>query len=169
MEQLLAKLGVNWQLLVAQCVNFFLLLFVLTKFVYRPFLQLLDARAERVRVAMENASNLEHQAQQMEAERQRQLRKIDEEAGAMLADVHKQVESMRQDLLQKAHMEAQRILENGRRQLRDEEVKALAALRTKAADMVVRLTETLLRREFSAHDQKRMLQEVSERLPSFFS
>ena len=52
--ELLTKLGVDWKLLIAQIVNFTILVSVLTYFVYRPLLDLLDARRERIRKAVED-------------------------------------------------------------------------------------------------------------------
>ncbi|MFA5800107.1 MAG: hypothetical protein WC840_04070, partial [Candidatus Peribacteraceae bacterium] len=77
--ELLTKLGINWQLLLAQIVNFLIVLGVLGAFVYKPILNLLDARTERIRKAMEDAKRIENQAKEMEEQRQRALRKLDQE------------------------------------------------------------------------------------------
>ena len=52
--ELLTKLGINWQLLLAQIVNFLIVLGVLGIFVYKPILNLLDARSERIRKSMDD-------------------------------------------------------------------------------------------------------------------
>ncbi len=46
MDALLATFGVNWKLLLAQGVNFGLLLVVLWKFLYTPVLRMIDARRD---------------------------------------------------------------------------------------------------------------------------
>ena len=48
MQQLLSQLGINWELLVSQAVNFALLLIVLRLFVYKPLLKLLHDRRARI-------------------------------------------------------------------------------------------------------------------------
>ena len=48
MEQLLSQLGIDWHLLVAQAVNFFLLLVILRLTVYKPLLKLMHDRRMRI-------------------------------------------------------------------------------------------------------------------------
>lgn len=48
MESLLAVFGVNWKLLLAQGVNFALLLAVLSYFLYKPVLRMIDERREKI-------------------------------------------------------------------------------------------------------------------------
>ena len=164
--ELLTKLGINWQLLVAQIVNFLILLVILTKFVYTPFLNLLDQRATRIRKAMDDAKKLEEETVRMEVKRREQLKLLDEEAGRMLSEARREAEKVQQELLQKARTEAAQVVEQGRMKLLEERAKALQDLKETTAKVVVHLTETLLRREFSQTDQKKILGEVSAQVPS---
>lgn len=62
MEQLLTVFGINWKLLLAQGINFALLLAILSYFLYRPVLNIIDERrakiAEGVRIAEEAKKRL---------------------------------------------------------------------------------------------------------------
>ena len=42
--ELFGKLGIEWKLLLAQGLNFILLLIILRKFLYKPILKMLDER-----------------------------------------------------------------------------------------------------------------------------
>jgi len=53
MAELFHALGIEWPILIAQVVNFAILLVVLWKFVYTPVMRLLDARREGVLKAIE--------------------------------------------------------------------------------------------------------------------
>ena len=57
--EILAKLGVDKWLLLAQGVNFIVLLLVLTRFVYRPFIRHLDERAARIEGGLTHAREAE--------------------------------------------------------------------------------------------------------------
>ena len=48
MEQLLTVFGINWKLLLIQGINFALLLAVLSYFLYRPVLKMIDERQEKI-------------------------------------------------------------------------------------------------------------------------
>lgn len=165
MEALLQKLGVNWQLLLAQIVNFAILLGVLTAFVYRPFLNLLDQRTERIRKAMEDAKRVEKETKELEQMRIEQLKKIDQEAGVILEKAKKQAEAMQQQILAKAEEKACAIIEKGKQTLSDERARVMGEVQSQLALMIVNLTEKLLRREFTAADQKRLTADISKEIP----
>jgi len=59
MQQLLSQLGVDWHLLLAQAVNFFLLLVVLRLFVYQPLLKLLRDRRQKIAEGVMKAEEAE--------------------------------------------------------------------------------------------------------------
>ena len=56
------ELGLNVPVLVAQLVNFFLLLVILRLFLYRPILDMLDRRSQRIREGVEAADKSQVQA-----------------------------------------------------------------------------------------------------------
>ncbi len=56
------ELGLNLPVLIAQVVNFFLLLVLLRIFLYKPILEMLDRRAQRVKEGMEAADESKERA-----------------------------------------------------------------------------------------------------------
>ena len=164
--ELLTKLGVDWKLLIAQIVNFTILVGVLSYFVYRPLLDLLDARRERIRTAMENAKRVEEQTRELEQFRLDQLKKIDQEIGAMLERGKQHAEKIQEGILADAKREADGILAKARRQLEDERARAFHELQDSLASMIVRMTEKILEREFSSADQERLLAHLEKEIPT---
>jgi F-type H+-transporting ATPase subunit b len=53
----LANLGIDWKLLVAQVVNFAVVLLVLKRFAYQPMLKLLDERTAKIEKGLADAEN----------------------------------------------------------------------------------------------------------------
>lgn len=164
--ELLSKLGVDWKLLIAQIVNFTILVSVLTFFVYRPLLNLLDARRARIAKAMEDARHVEEQTRELEQFRIEQLKKIDQEAGALLERAKRQAETMRDEILASAKRESDAILAKGQRQLEEERTRVFQEIQTSLAAMIVRMTEKILAREFSPADQQRILSDLEKNIPS---
>ena len=165
--ELLAKLGVDWKLLIAQIVNFTILLAVLGVFVYKPLLNLLDDRRERIRKAMEDAEKIEKQKKEMDDLRLEQLKKIDMEVGALLERGKHHAERMRDEILDQAKREAGQILEKGRQQLENERSRVFQEVQGSVARIIVGMTEKILEREFSQSDQKRLLSALEKDIPTF--
>lgn len=166
--ELLEKLGINWQLLIAQIVNFGIVAGALTFLVYRPLLNLLDARSERIRKAMEDAGKIEEQKKEVEAWRQEQMKKIDAEVGAFFEQSKKEAEAMRQQMVTTAQDEAMRILQKGEQRLAEERAKVFAEVQEQVAAVIVRMTEKILEREWTPADQKKRIADLTQELSKTF-
>jgi len=166
--ELLEKLGINWGLLTAQIVNFGIVAGVLTLLVYRPLLNLIDKRTERIRKSLEDVRMIEAQKKEMEAFKQEQMKKIDAEVGAFLERGKKEAEQTRQQLIVAAQQEADRILQRGERQLKEERERVLGEVQGNVARMIVRMTEKILEREWTPADQKKRIDELTKELSSSF-
>lgn len=164
--ELLAKLGIDWRLLVAQAVNFALLLGVLTFFVYKPLLSLIDARRARIAKSLEDAEKIEHQKKELDAYRAEQMRKIDEETGKALEHARGQAEALKQEIISVAQHEAEQLLVRGRSQLSQERATVFRDVQGSLTRIILTLTEKMLRREFSPADQEKLLASLEKDLPA---
>jgi F-type H+-transporting ATPase subunit b len=54
-NQLLFQLGIDWKLFLSQMVNFFILLVVLTFFVYKPLIKVLKERSKKIKEGLDKA------------------------------------------------------------------------------------------------------------------
>ncbi len=167
--ELLQKLGVDWKLLLAQIANFAILLSVLTLFVYRPLLRVIDERRERIRKAMEDAEKISHEKEELAKAREEALRNIDQECGSFLEKAKNDAERAKAEILRTATLEAQAILAKGHEQLRAERALALRETQKMLATAILRVTENILEREFSPRDQERILTSVERSLPTLLA
>ena len=55
-NQLLSQLGIDWKLLLSQAINFFILLLVLTFFVYKPVIKIIKKRNDRIKEGLDKAN-----------------------------------------------------------------------------------------------------------------
>ena len=55
MNELFEQLGINWKLFLSQTVNFFILLFVLRAFAYKPILEIIKKRKEKIEEGLAKA------------------------------------------------------------------------------------------------------------------
>lgn len=164
--ELLAKLGVDWKLLLAQIVNFTILLAVLSLFVYRPLLRIIDERQKRIRNSMEDAKKNAHEKEELLKAREEALRKIDQECGAFLEKAKNDAERLKEENLHIADIEAKNLLTKGREELRHERAQALQDMQKSLTAAILQMTEKILEREFSPHDQERILTKIERSLPS---
>ncbi len=167
--EILHALGIQWSLLIAQVINFAILLFLLAKYVYRPILGVIDRRREIEKTSMEKAEEVDRMHERSEKERQELLKKADQEAGAIVERAKAQATALQTEIETAAHAEAQQILDKGRKQLENERNQVMSDVQQTLAKVIVASTEKILSREFSPEDQKRIMAELQKSLPSLLS
>lgn len=164
--QIFSTLGIDWQMLVAQLINFAILLTVLTFLVYKPILAVIDKRRERIQKSLDDAKKLEQRLEQMEKERGERMKEIDKEAKTLLESARSQAEKTKEKLLQEAQDDAAQLVEKGHKQLETDRRKMLADIQGTVSAVSIELAQRILQREFSDKDQARILQDVQKDLPS---
>lgn len=167
--EILHTLGIDWQLLLAQIVNFGIVLAVLTKFVYKPLLRAIDARRDAIRKSMEESEEISRQKLQMEQTRKDALHKADEDAGLIVEKAKKEADQLRADILAAAQAQADQILVKGKKQLEEERSHVFHEVQDQMASSIIKLSEEIIRREFSKDDQARLLKNLEKELPALLS
>lgn len=113
---------IDWKILVGQFVNFTILFFVLKALVYKPFLNLLKKRREKIEDGVSKSLEAEEKLVKLgelksdlerknAEEREKILLKTQEEAKKRLEDSILKAEEERQSILAKAKKEAEDLIE----------------------------------------------------------
>ena len=116
----LKPLGIDPALLIAYLINFVILVFLLRLFLYRPILNMLAERRQKIQESLAQADKVRQEADIQRADFQRELeetRKTSQEAAARAAQ---ETEKMREAILVEARKEAEQIREQARQQIAEE-------------------------------------------------
>lgn len=110
MSALLTQLGVNWKLLLAQGVNFLILLAVLTIFVYRPLVKLLEERRRKIELGLKGAEEIEGRLREVEKIKVEKLAAADKSATEIIGIAEKDGRKRFQEILTDAQKKAEGVL-----------------------------------------------------------
>ncbi len=169
MNDLIKALGIDWPALIAQAINFLLLMFVLSKFVYKPILKVIDDRRKLVADSMEKVKEIDRHKEQIDKDRTVILRKADEQAGELLSRAKAEAESIRIEIEKAARVHADQMIAKGLQQIEAERSKVAHEVQEKLARAIVSSAEKILRREFSKADQDQFEAELKQNLPRLLS
>jgi F-type H+-transporting ATPase subunit b len=132
------KLGINPGLLLAQIVNVGLLVWLLTRYLYRPVLNMLNERTRRVQESLRDA----------------ELARARQEAAAILAQAQERAKVQEQEIVAQARREADRIRSEAREQSGQEREQLLRDLKNQMAELVTITASRVLGEELkSNHDR----------------
>lgn len=133
----LARLGVDWRLLVAQLVNFGLVLFVLAKWVYKPLLKVMDERTAKLEQGIKDAAAAAGAKEAASAEKDQVVAEARQRARAIVEEAEKLSLGLREEQVKKAKTEVESIVAKGKEQLAADRAASLAAAKAELADLVV--------------------------------
>jgi F-type H+-transporting ATPase subunit b len=163
--QILETLGINLPSFLWHTANFLLLLFLLSRILYRPIVKMLDERAERVRESMERAEQLRLQSERDEQERVAHMDEARREVQVMLGQASQMAEQVKSEARQAAQEEARRIVERAQAEASAEHDRALTELRQQVADLSILAAERVVRSNLDSQANRRIVEEFLAELP----
>lgn len=110
MSELVSQLGIDPKLLLAQGVNFVILLFVLTKFVYKPLMKMVEARRQKIELGIQGGEKAEQIIKEAEGEKVGIIKKADTQAVGIISDAEKTAQKHAQEIALQADKKAQSAL-----------------------------------------------------------
>lgn len=138
------SLGIDLRLLIVQIINFALLVFVLTKLVYKPILKLLDDRRKKIEEGAENSKKIEERLVQLQ-----------EEEKKILEEAQKKAFEEREELIKLAQTEKDQIIEEARSAASREVQKAVVQIKAAEEEASERLKGNLT---------KKIVEDIREKL-----
>jgi len=154
------ELGLNIPVLIAQLVNFFLLLVVLRLFLYKPILEMLDRRSQRIREGLQAAEQSKEQAAQTEQEVAAQLAEARSQGQALLSQAQESASRVQEEARAQARREAEILLERARSEIQLERDQAIAELRAQFADLTVAAAEKVINQSLDRQAHRRLIEDV---------
>ncbi|GAB62622.1 MAG: F0F1 ATP synthase subunit B [Candidatus Jettenia sp.] len=91
--------------LIAQIINFVILVVLLKYFLYNRIVKVMDERKEKIISQLKDADQKKQEAEQEAESYRKKLKELDDKYEEMLSKAHEEVESQRKELLKKAHGE----------------------------------------------------------------
>ncbi len=154
------QLGINLPGLIAQLVNFGLLVLLLRAVAYRPILRILDERAERVRHSLAEADRVKEEAKRnqeiLNLQRQEALRQSQE----IVARASQAAERIHQEAQADARRQAEEFLERSRAEIDRERQQAVAEIRAQMADLALSAASRVVRRTLNQPEHYRIIEEA---------
>ena len=164
MEQTLHDLGIYWPKLIAQTLNFGIVLFVLWKFAYKPVLTMLAQRREKIAEAVANADKIKKELAAAEASRREILDQANRDATKFIEEARVAAAKVLEQETQKAIATANDIIAKARQANETELARMKTELRREVGRLVVSTTAKVTGKILTADDQNRLADETNRQL-----
>jgi F-type H+-transporting ATPase subunit b len=155
--EILHKLGIDWKLLIAQGVNFVVLLYVLRRFAYKPMLAFLDERQQKIETGLTNATKATEKLAEAEKEHRALLNDAKKEARALVEAALVAAKERDQESLDKTKGEVAALLALAQTEIAHEKNKMLREAKEELAEVVLLATEKMVHEKVDASKDKELV------------
>ena len=156
----IAALGFNLPGLLAQLVNFLILLIVLRLFLYKPILRILDERKRRIEEGLMRSEQAASQAAAQEGEARRAMEEARNEAREVVQRAQEAASRLRAELEGQARTQAEQIVERARADIQLEREQAIQQLRAEFAGLTMLAAERVIGQSLDRQAHQRLIDEV---------
>ena len=123
--------------LIAQIINFVILLAILAKFAWKPIMKALEERESRIAGDLANAEKERETAEKLRQEYQQQLADARVQAQSIIDKATKLAEQTKDQILEEARAENARLLKAAEEQIAVERERALAQMRSEVVALSI--------------------------------
>ena len=146
--------------LIVQVVNFLILLYILKRLLYKPFLAKMQERTSTIQKALDEAKAARAEAARQQEENEARLRSAYAEAAAVREASLKEAAEESRKHIAAAQAQARKMVEDTKSQLDAEVRRAREELRREVGDLAVAVAEKLVHKSLREDDHRRIVAEA---------
>jgi F-type H+-transporting ATPase subunit b len=144
MDQLISTFHIDVKLLIAQAVNFGLVVFVLYKFAYKPLLKHMNDRSAIIEKGLDDAKRAQEELENVKKNQEVKIQETKKQVKELLESAQKQAEKNKENTVADAKQAAEKVVVKAKEQIAFEKEKMLKEVKTEVAELVIMATEKIL-------------------------
>lgn len=160
MAELFSKLGIDWRLLIANTITFFIVLWLLRKFAFRPLLGMMDKRRQVIDGGLHQAAQAKAELEEIQAAKQQILHEAKTEALKIVHGAMVEAEVVRIDIVNAAQSEASATIAKAKTALERQKVEMVEQAKTELADLVVAATAKVVVAQLDEKLQQKLAEQA---------
>ena len=156
------QLGINLPGLITQIVSFVILFAILSKLLYKPLVNLLDQRAEKITAGLEAAERAKEEASKSEDSIRIQLEEARAEGQRLIAQARETAEKLREEeiIKVKGEIEAERV--RAQTNIERERDAAIEELRREFGGLAISAAEKVVKSTLDEEKNRELISSVLE-------
>lgn len=155
-------LGISLIEFVFYLINFIILVGVLGKFLYRPFINMLDMRRQTIKDAFDSAEATNRKADEKLANYEKRIANVEAEGRDIIKEATDQARLRAASIIEEANKQADDIVQKARVEIEQEKESALADVRDQISELALMMAEKIMEKEIEVNGQEQILDQVME-------
>ncbi len=159
MDELIKTFHIDWKLLIAQLVNFGIVLFVLYKFAIKPLSKTMDERTREIEKSLDDAKKIKENLAKVEVANAEKILQAKKEAQEILKKARAQGQEQGQKMVGDAKKEIQTVIAAAKEQIFQEKQEMLKEVKSEVGELVVRATKKILEKVTTKEVDSKLIEE----------
>ena len=147
-----------------QLINFFVLMFLLRKYLYDPIKDILDQRAAQINGDLDEAEEKKEEAEELKAEYKQKLKNAHSEAQEIIDNAESRANKKAKDIINEAEKRAEKEKAKKLEEIEQAKKEAAAELRDSIADYTVLAANKLIQEQLDEDKHHQMIMEFIDQL-----
>ncbi len=161
----LGALGINQGFLIAQLFNFGIIFIMMTRLMWTPLMNMLDARSAKIQKGLEDAQAAANARMNAETEAEKILQQARTEAQGIVEEGRSRGEEVAKQVEQGARDEADKIRADAREAAEEERNAQLAGLRSQVAAISIAVSQQLIGEALDDKKQQALINDFFAKVP----
>ncbi len=158
------RFGIQWSLLIAQAINFLIVLYVLYRFALKPVLATLDKRQAEIKAGLDYAEEMKQKLAESEERQKQVLDDASRQAKQTIEEARQAAKEYLEKQTQEANEKAAAMVSRAEESIEMERRRMLSEVREEISRLVVLTSAQVLRKELSDDERSRFLSAAADDL-----
>ena len=146
--------------LIAQILNFLVLVFVLAKFVYKPVLGIMEERKNKIASDLETAEKAKNDAEAVKAEYAAKLADARQEAQAIIENARKTAQAAHDKIMADTKVEQEQYVAAQKEIIATEKKKAMDEVRAQVISLSIIAAGKIVEQKLNSEEDKKMASKI---------
>jgi len=160
---MLDALGVDLKVIIFAIVNFLILAGVLTKFLYKPFIAMLDNRKQSIQDSFDNAALTNRKADEKLDVYNKKLARAEEDGREVIRAARARADEQAQMIIDEANRKADQIIKQAEIQIEREKQIAEIEMKKQIAELSMMAAAKIMEKEIETTGQDRIIDDIIDK------
>lgn len=158
--KLITALGLDYRILLAQFLNFGILLFVLWRFAYKPVFNILEERRTKIAKGLDDGEQAEKKLFEAQDDKKEIVALAKKEANEIIEEAKQKAEVRYQEIIDKSKADIKVIIDGEKEKIQTERNFAIKEIKKEAASMISSALAKILPEKTDAKSDAEMITKV---------
>lgn len=159
MDSFIETFHIDWKIIIAQSINFIVVMFILYFLALKPLKKMMKERTENITKGLEDSKTNNELLIKTKEEYNKIISEAKTEAYELFQNGKKETENKKNKILKSASKEVEDMISSGKKVLEEEKAKMIEEARKEISSLVIKATEKLLEsRDNRDYDEKTLNQ-----------